>query len=420
SNSIGSLRFLGAIDWREFVETQSIVEKTLGEDPAGIYGTMDFATRDRYRHVVEQMAKRSPLSEVELARKALALAQESVARNGGADLTAHVGFYLIDKGRTQLERSAEVSVSLAESLRKASSRFPLLLYGGGILLLTALFAGGLAAKAQANGLQGWTLALVALLSFLCASHLAVALVNWLATLLATPRLLPRMDFSKGIPQELRTLVVVPTLLTSGPGIKALAKALEVRFLANRELHLHFSLLTDFRDADEETQPGDKPLLRLAQRHIEELNEKYPSTSGDNFYLFHRPRRYNPQDQLWMGHERKRGKLGDLNALLRGEAPDAFALVVGDVSVLSGVKYVITLDSDTQLARDSARQFVGAMAHPLNRPRYDEAGQRVVGGYGILQPRVVATLSGTNRSRYARMCASEIGIDPYTRAVSDVY
>ena len=420
SNSIGSLRFLGAMDWREFVETMSIVEQTLGEDPGDVYGKMDFATRDRYRHVVEKTAKSSPHSESEVARQAIQLAHEGAARKGGDDRAAHVGFYLIDEGLAQLERMAEVRLSPAEALRKVSRRFPLLLYGGTILLMTAIFAGCFAAKAYAGGLQGWALGLVGLLSLLCASHLAVALVNWLATLLATPRPLPRMDFSKGIPQELRTLVVVPTMLTSTQNIEDLIEALEVRFLANRDDHLHFGLLTDFRDALEETLPEDEPLLRLARQRIEELNEKYRSPEGDTFFLFHRPRRWNPRDRIWMGYERKRGKLADLNGLLRGGSSDRFALVVGETAVLSNVKYVITLDTDTQLARDSAWQFVGAMAHPLNRARYDEDRQRVVAGYGILQPRVAVSLSGTNRSRYARMCASEPGIDPYTRAVSDVY
>ncbi|MBI5580107.1 MAG: cyclic beta 1-2 glucan synthetase [Deltaproteobacteria bacterium] len=420
SNSIGSLRFLGAMDWLEFVQTLSVVEQTLGEDPAGVYGKMDFATRDRYRHVVEKTAKISPHTESEVARKAVWLAHEGAARKGSDDRSAHVGFYLIDEGLSQLERMAGVRLSATEVLRKVGRRFPLLLYSGTILLMTAIFAGCFAAKAYAGGLQGWALGLVGLLSLLCASHLAVALVNWLATLLATPRPLPRMDFSKGIPQGLRTLVVIPTMLTSTQTIEDLIEALEVRFLANRDGHLHFGLLTDFGDAIAETLPEDEPLLRLARQRIEELNEKYRSTTGDSFFLFHRPRRWNPMERIWMGYERKRGKLADLNGFLRGGSRERFVLVVGETTCLSDVKYVITLDTDTQLARDSAWQFVGAMAHPLNRARYDEGEQRVVAGYGILQPRVAVSLPGTNRSRYARMCASEPGIDPYTRAVSDVY
>ncbi|MFZ2444787.1 MAG: glucoamylase family protein [Syntrophobacteraceae bacterium] len=424
SNSIGSLRFLGAMDWREFVETMSMVEQTLREDPVGVYGEMDFASRDRYRHVVEKTAKNSLHSENEVARRAIQLAHEGAARNGGDDRTAHVGFYLVDKGLAQLERTAEVRLSLSEALRKVSRRFPLLLYGGTILLGSAVFAWLLTVQAHGGGLHGRLLALTGVLSLLCATHLAVAAVNWLATLLATPHPLPRMDFSKGIPRESRTLVIVPTMLTSVQNIEDLIDALEVRFLANRDDHLHFGLLTDFRDSLEETLPEDEPLRRLARQRIEELNEKYRGSEDDIFFLFHRPRRWNPIDRIWMGYERKRGKLADLNWLLRAgphaDPVDRFSLVVGETAILANVKYVITLDTDTQLARDSAWQFVGAMAHPLNRARYDEDKRRVSEGYGILQPRVAVSLPGANRSRYARMCGSDPGIDPYTRAVSDVY
>ncbi|MGA8020304.1 MAG: glucoamylase family protein [Desulfobacterales bacterium] len=381
---------------------------------------MDFTTRDRYRHVVEKTAKSSPFSETEVARKAIQLAHAGAARKGGDDREAHIGFYLIEEGLAQLERMAEVHRSPLEALRRLNRQFPLLSYLGVITLMTAFFTGSLLAKMHAMGYPDGLIALIGLPLLLGASHLAVALVNWLATLLATPRLLPRMDFSEGIPSESRTLAVIPTMLTSAQNIEDLVEGLEVRFLANREEHLHFGLLTDFRDAPEETLPEDEPLLQLAQMRIRELNEKYRGPKADTFFLFHRPRRWNPRDRIWMGYERKRGKLADLNGLLRGGSSDRFSLIVGDIGVLSNVKYVITLDTDTQLPRDSAWQFVGAMAHPLNQARYDEDRQRIDEGYGILQPRVAVSLSGMKRSRYARLCGSEPGIDPYTRVVSDVY
>lgn len=420
SNSIGSLRFISSMDWREFVEKMSVVERTLEEDPGEVYEKMDFATRDRYRHVVEKIAKKSPCTEAEVARKAIHLALGGASLKGRDDPAAHVGFYLVDEGLATLERSAKARFSPADFLLRAGRRFPFPLYVGSILLIAAGLAGGFTVKAHAGGLRGWPLWTVGLLSLLCSGHLGVALVNWLASLLVAPRCLPRMNFSKGIPQDMRTLVVVPTMLTDVQNIEDLAKAMEVRFLANREDHLHFALLTDFRDAPEATLPEDGPLLQLAGKRVRELNEKYPGPDGDTFFLFHRPRRWNPRDRTWMGYERKRGKLADLNGFLRGGARDRFSLVVGETAVLSGVKYVITLDTDTVLARDSARQFVGAMAHPLNRPRYDENRQRVAAGYGILQPRVAESLSVTDRTRYASMCSSELGIDPYTRAVSDIY
>ena len=432
SNSIGSLRFLGTMDWREFVETMSVVEQTLREDAGGTYGKMDFSTRDRYRHVVEKIAKSGRLSESEVAAQAVRLARESAANKAGArgtdDREAHVGYYLIDKGLPQLAELAHVRLSVSVALRKVSSRSPLLLYLGAITLMTAIFTGGLLTKAHSDGLRNWLLVMTGILSLLCASQLAAAIVNWLATLLVIPQPLPRMDFSEGIPPESRTLTIVPAMLTSAQNIEDLIEALEVRFLANRDENLHFGLLTDFQDAAEETQPEDEPLLLLAQQRIEGLNEKYRNAKSDMFFLFHRPRRWNDRERVWMGYERKRGKLAELNALLRGRKiggtydlfGNPFSLIAGNTEILSNIKYVITLDADTQLPRDSARQLVSAMAHPLNRAQYDEGKQRVIAGYGILQPRVAVSLPGTNRSRYARMYGSDPGIDPYTRAVSDVY
>jgi cyclic beta-1,2-glucan synthetase len=420
SNSIGSLRFLGAMDWQEFVETLSIVDQVLREDAGGVYGRMDFATRDRYRHAVERIAKSGPVSEDSVARKAIQLAREGADNQGSFDREAHVGFYLIDKGLPQLERAVKARLSIAEAFRRMTSQFPLLFYLGAITLVTVLLSGGLSAKAHGGGLHGWPLAVFGILALMGTSHLAVALVNWVVTLLRTPHRLPRMDFSGGIPPESRTLVVIPTMLVSSQNIEDLIEALEVRFLANRDENLHFGLLTDFRDANKETIPEDEPLLRLAEEGIKKLNEKYECAKHDTFFLFHRPRRWNSRERRWMGYERKRGKLAELNLLLRGGSRGRFSAVVGNTAVLSNVKYVITLDTDTQLPRDSARQFVGTMEHPLNRARYCDGKQRVCEGYGILQPRVAVSLPGTNRSRYARLFGSEPGIDPYTRAVSDVY
>ena len=422
SNSIGSLRFLGVMDWREFVETMSGVDQALREDPGGVYGTMDFLSRDRYRHVVEKLARRSRFSEDKVARTAIELAHDGLTGNKGDARAAHVGFYLIGKGLPQLERALEIRRSPFIYLPKRWRRFPFFFYMGAIVMLTATFTGVFLTKSQAYSLPVWAVVLIATVFILGASQLAVSLINLMATLLATPRPLPRMDFSKGIPTEYRTLVVVPTMLASMQNIEKLTEALEVRFLANQDPHLHFGLLTDFQDSQKETLPEDETLLRYARQKIEELNAAYAGSLNNTFFLFHRPRQWNPQEQLWMGYERKRGKLAALNALLRGEehAEDRFSLIVGDRMVMSGVKYVITLDTDTQLPRDAAWQFVAAMAHPLNRPRYDKEKKRIVEGYGILQPRVAVSLSGMNRSRYAAMCGSEPGIDPYTRTVSDVY
>ncbi len=371
SNSIGSLRFLGAMDWRVFVESQSHVEQALRNDPNETYGQMDFGTRDRYRHVVARLAKRSPRSEIDVAQVAIALASQSAARHGAGHHTAHVGYYLIDDGLPQLEKAVAFHLSRLAHIGRQAARYPLVFYLGVMLALTIVFAGFLLANLEGSGLTGWRLEWLGALALLGASQLASSLTNWLATLLATPRLLPRLDFSAGLPPEMRTLIVIPTLLTHAERADEQIEALEVRFLGNRDKQLYFGLLTDFCDATEESLADDAPLLRHAQSGIERLNAKYSDAGVGRFFLLHRPRFWNRSERCWMGYERKRGKLADLNLLLRGEGRDRFSLIVGDVSALASVRYVITLDADTELPRDSARQFVGVMAHSLNRPRYDD-------------------------------------------------
>ena len=420
SNTIGSLRFLGAMDWKVFVETMSHVEHVLLQDIDDVYGNMDFVTRDRYRHVIDRLAKRSSLSETQVAREAIQLAHWNAANHDGNHHRSHVGFYLIDEGLPQLEHAVAAKIPPVELVRIWLGKYPLSIYLGAIFCITAIFTGGLLYQAYVNGIHGWKLILLGALTFLAGSHLASALTNWFATVLVRPKLLPRMDYSRALPSDMGTIVVIPTLLTSANNIEELLEALEVRFLGNQDKQLHFGLLTDLRDASQETLAGDESLILAAQLGIEKLNEKYRAVGNDRFFLFHRPRLWNASERVWMGYERKRGKLSDLNCALRGGVWSSFSLVVGNTAALSNIKYVITLDTDTLLPRDSAREFVAALAHPLNRARFDESNQRVCGGYSILQPRMAANLSGANRSRYAQLFGSEPGIDPYTRSVSDVY
>ena len=420
SNTISSLRFLATMDWRTFVEMQSGVEHLLTQDPHGSYAAMDFDTRDRYRHVIEKLAKKGAHSETDLAKRCIEFAREGAIRNGHQDRSAHVGYYLIDKGLSILEQAAEVRHPTISGLTRIANKAPMLLYVGPIIVFTLFFTAYLLAYADARGFSDWIMLPIGLLLLVATSQLSVSLVNWLASLLSAPAPLPRLDFSNGIPTQYRTLVVVPTLLSSTEHIETLVEALEVRFLANRDANLHFSLLTDFCDAPEASMPQDAALLELASNCIQGLNAKYQDTHVSAFYLLHRPRLWNPHDRLWMGYERKRGKLADLNSFLRNGATDRFSLVVGNTEALSGTQFVITLDSDTQLPRDAARQFIGALAHPLNRPHYDEHRQRVTEGYGILQPRVDTSLAVTGASLYARLHSGTPGIDPYTRVVSDVY
>ncbi len=426
-NSIGSLRTLSSIDWREFVEAASVVDQTLRRDPAAIYESMDFDTRDSYRRVVERLARFSGIEESAVARLSLQLAQAHAQAPGttpasGWSGEAHVGYYLVDDGLTQLKAALRTSGSTPRGLPLPPRRIPLPVYLLSISLVVAFFVIALLLEMRVpapSWAPPWLIVTLAIVVF---SELGIPLVNWAATILVAPRRLPRLDFSHGIPAGSRTLVVVPSMLGSTDGADALVAALEVRFLANRDRQLHFALLTDFTDAPQQTLPGDEALLAYAAGQIDALNARHAAEHGDRFFLLHRPRLWNAGEGCWMGHERKRGKLAALNDLLRNRdrGRAAFMRITGNLDALVGVRYVITLDSDTQLPRDAARELVATLAHPLNHAHFDERRRRVTRGYGILQPVVGASMSGRQISRYARMYGSEPGIDPYTRMVSDVY
>ncbi len=416
SNSIGSLRFLSATNWQDFVEYVSLIEKMLREDPSGIYEKMDFSTRDAYRHKVENLAKYCGRTEQEVAQMALRLAD---AQKEGTK-KFHVGYYLVDDGYDILEKMVQVKLPFSKKVRKFFSKKALLIYCISIIIFSLLLTFMVMNKAKADVMPLWVVIAMTIISFIATSQLAISVVNWLTTILTNPMLLPKLDFSKEIPVEFSTMVVIPTMLSSGADIHTLVEALEVRYIANKNAHLYYALLTDFKDAAQQTMPEDEDLLSLAITQVNELNARHGIGRNLPFMLFHRPRKYNKTEKVWMGFERKRGKLSELNQLLRGKGKENFETIIANEETFPCIKYIITLDSDTQLPRDAAQKLIGAMAHPLNAPVYNPKLQRVTEGYGILQPRVTNTLPDENSSPYKKMHGNEPGTDPYTRAVSDVY
>ena len=420
SNSIGSLRFINHTDWRDFMERTSIVDEILRQDIDNIYARMDFHTRDHYRHIIENIAKRSPSTELDIARIALKQAHENARLDSSTPRTRHVGYYLTGDGLQQTQKLSGMRVPVHEKIRKAICSAPFLLYAGAIILLTLVFASIPIIHAYHQGLKPGWLVLLGIVSVVATSQLATSIVNWLSTILVPPDFMPRMDFSKGIPADAKTLVAVPTLFSSVSELEELLETMEVRYLANKRENLHFALLTDFRDSESETTEEDHQLLMYAQQRVDALNIKYGGKEENIFFLLHRPRKWNEAERVWMGYERKRGKLGDLNLLIQGFATDQFQLIAGEKETLQDIRYVITLDSDTQLPRESAWKIIGTIAHPLNQPFYDKTKKRVTKGYGILQPRLATSLPHTASSWYARLYGNDPGIDPYTRAVSDVY
>ncbi len=421
ANAIRSLRELSRLDWREVFEELSVVERVLREDPSGVYPVMEFASRDYYRTVVEQVARRSPTaSEVDVARTAVELARAARVSNPSDERRSHVGYYLVDAGRSALEARAHYSPSFPVRARDWALSHPVLVYVGAIALETLVVVGLDLAGAGVVG-RGFPLVMLlalATLAALPASEVAAQAVNTVITRLIAPRHLPKLAFDAGIPPEWRTLVVVPTLLLTPATIRDDLERLEVRYLANPDPNLHFALLADFPDAPTRRRPRDDELLALAVDGIDALNRRH----GSHFSLFYRERVWSETEQVWMGWERKRGKLEALNRwLVEGEADARSGLIhVGERDAVRGVRCVLTLDADTQLPPGAARRLVGTLAHPLNRPIVAPDGERVIAGYGIIQPRVSPSLPSATASRFARLIAGPVGTDPYTHLVSDLY
>jgi cyclic beta-1,2-glucan synthetase len=417
-NCITSLRFLSVHDWPQFVASQSLVEQTLNRDPSGIYPKMDFRTRNRYRHAVEAIARRSELSEFDVAFRAIQLSENEPASSTNSHMR-HVGYYLVDKGRPVLEKLVQMRLTASVVFDKLRRTFPLSIYLLSVLVFTWLGIAGLFSFGDWGSSSPWLLLMVAIPIFMCGVQFGLGVVNWLCTVLMRPQALPRMDFGDGIPEEHRTCVVVPSMLSGIDSIDRLLEGLEIRYLANRDASLQFVLLTDFLDADCEVMACDQEFVAHAQRGIDRLNQDYRRHGRDTFFLLNRSRKWNESEGTWMGFERKRGKLADFNASLRG-ANDRFSSSCGKLEDLKQIQYVITLDTDTQLPRDAARKLVEAMAHPLNRPRLDPKNGLVTAGYTILQPRVAISMTSTRRSWFVRLVGSDPSIDPYTQVVSDVY
>jgi cyclic beta-1,2-glucan synthetase len=422
-NTVTSLRFCATLDWRRFVELVNPAEQILRRDPAGVYPRMDFASRDRYRHAVEDLATAGPRgdpaeAQVRVALSAVASARRVADQQGVDARAAHVGYYLIGPGRRDLEDAEDYRLDLAHRCRRFAFAHATAAYLGAIGLLTGL--GVLAAYLYVGAENAAMAAVAAVLALLPASELAVLVVQRIVAALVPPRRLPRVDFSKGVPAHCRTMVVVPVLLGSVSEVERLIAHLEVQALGNLDPHVHFAVLSDLADAPTLVVAGDDEILAAAVAGIEQLNRQHAFAGNDRFYLLHRERRWNPKQGVFMGWERKRGKLEDLNRLLRAEDDGGFSVQVGDLSILRSIRYVLTLDADTRLPRGAAKTLIGIAAHPLNRPVVDAELRKVTAGYGILQPRVSVNLASAGGSLFARVYAGHTGVDPYTTAVSDTY
>jgi cyclic beta-1,2-glucan synthetase len=419
SNVVTSLRLCSTLDWSQYFESVSLVEGVLQRDPAGVYGRMDFLSRDRYRQAVEDLADGTGEGQLRVALRTVESARQA-AEGGGSGRAAHVGHHLIGRGRADLEADVAYRPPLLRRVRRFVFAHVTAAYLGTVLLLTVLLLGLGFAYARQHATSPWPLAWVALLLLVPASDVAIAVVQSLSVRFAAPRRLPRLDFLGGVPESARTMVVVPTLLTSVERVEELLEHLEVLALGNLDPRVHFAILSDFADAPALEMPQDEAILGAARAGIDALNARHAEGRSDRFYLVHRVRQWSAGEGVFMGWERKRGKIEEWNRLLRGATDTSFSVEAGDTSVFPAVRYCITLDSDTRLPRDAAKRLIGIAAHPLNQPHFDPRLGRVTEGYGILQPRVSVTMASAAGSLFARLYAGHTGVDPYTTAVSDTY
>jgi cyclic beta-1,2-glucan synthetase len=411
-NVITSMRLISSIDWRALFESVSPVDAILRDGCD--FASLDFATRELYRHAIEAIARGSRRPETEIAERAVA-----AARTAAGGRLADPGYYLIAKGRPGFEADVKCRPTIRSRLLRANATVGIGGYAAVVVAMAAIILGLVAGWTLEDG-SPWNVAALVLFGLIPASDAAMALANYAATNRFSATRLPGLALEGGVPANLRTLVAVPTMLTSLPGIADQVKHLEVHHLANSDDELTFALVTDWADAETETLPGDEALLRAAADGVAALNARYASApGGKRFLLLHRSRQWNPAEGKWIGWERKRGKLHELNRLLRGAVDTSF--IPNDNPPPAGVRYVIVLDADTRLPRDAARRLIGKMAHPLNRPEWDTGTGHVVEGYAVLQPRVTPALpTGRDGSVFQRLFANASGMDPYASVVSDVY
>ncbi len=414
SRAISTLMAVSNIPWKDFFDRVSRVEAILRDDPAGVYPAMDFDTRDRYRNAVEEIALGAGLSECDVASEAMKLAAVHTA----APRRGHIGCWLVAEGRHEIEVALGFRATPIAALRRWTLAHAGKCYAGALI---GFGAGALAPPAMLlatldAGAAGWVAGLI--LALAPASIISVTLTHWIVTLIVPPRVLPKLEFKRGLAEGCTAAIVAPVILRKPDEVIALLEKIETHWLTNPDPLLRFALLSDLADADTEHTPQDAPIEAELVAGVRRLNERYPDHAP--FMLLHRKRRWNEAEGCWMGWERKRGKLEQFNEFILDEADDAFAVHEGDIEALRGVRFVITLDADTVAPAGSVNRLLGALAHPLNRAEFDAETGQVLCGYTFIQPRVEISPDSGDRSIFTRLYTGDTAIDIYSRAVSDVY
>ena len=413
--AIANLALIGSISWEDLFDEVSLVEQILRTDPSGFYARMDFESRDRYRRAVEDLSRRGTRRETEIAAEAVEAAKAAPA----SVAQGHVGYWLVGDGLEEFERRCAIQPPHLWRLRRLAFTHPGWVYFGGLAVLVtgAMLLPTFYLWRIEAGPLAWFAGLA--VAFIPATVLAITVLNWALTRTLPPRVLNKLDCSKGLPEDCSTLIAVPVVIARAGEVAGLSEQMETHWLSNPDPMVRVVLLADLADAPVQRTSEDDAIERALEDQVRALNRRHGRAAGGPFHVLVRPRLYSQAQGCWLAWERKRGKLDQLNGMLVEGDASAFSMHVGG-PMPNAVRFVVTVDADTVLPPGSVGRLVGALAHPLNQPRIDPGGGRITSGYSIIQPRVeISPRSGT-RSLFARLFTGDTAIDIYSRAVSDVY
>jgi len=404
-NSINSLRLINALDWNEIFEEISVVDKILSKDK--FYKLQDKETRDYYRHKIKKIASKYNVSESKVAKHLILLASQA-----NTDKKSHVGYYLLDEGLNLLINK------LTNKNNRTRNLLPTLYF---LTLFTLLLALNFALSYYCFiKTKNYTLSILSFLVLLIPlSEVSISFTNWIFTHFLEPSFLPKLDFKDGIPDEYKTIIIIPTVLPNVNRVKSIFNQLEVNYCANKNKNIYFAILGDFIDSKQEFMGNEEEIIKTGLELTKELNKKY-SKNEDIFYYLHRKRIYNPAQEKWMGWERKRGAIYEFVELIRGNLDTNFIILSSDITPLKNAKYIITIDADTIMPIGSAEKLIGTICHPLNKAEYDANKGIVTKGYALIQPRIGINIESANKTIFSRIFAGNGGVDPYSKAISDIY
>ena len=418
-NAITSIKKLQRINFLEIFEKINKVEEILKLDPAKVYDKMDFKTKENYRNAIKEISKKTKISEMYISKKLLELATNAYEKNDKSK-ESHIGYYLQNENMNILLEKLQCKEQKILSENKKVK-----LYISAIILFTIIISAVFANYYPQNNQKMWIKVATFFILLIPISEIVIQVIQYILSKIVKPKIIPKLNFENGIPENEATFVIIPTIVDSDKKVKQMLKNLEIDYLANKSQNLYFCLLGDCKQSDKEIEDYDVDVIRAGIEETERLNKKYPNLKFPIFHFIYRKRKWNESENAYLGWERKRGAITDftnflLNNLSESEIQEKFN--INTISELKKqipkIKYIITLDADTDLTLNSAYELVGTMAHILNKPEIENG--RIVSGYGLIQPRVGINLDITYKSWFTKIFAGMGGIDSYANAISDTY